>query len=84
MNQINVTQQNDGSLIPHPQGEGVAIITTQITPDGKTGMLGFAGVNQAVLYFDASGQMIVSYHAFVEVNIRSIENIIHYLNNTIH
>lgn len=80
--QINVTQQVDGSLIPHPAGEGVATITYQNDPvNGMTAIIAFAGCNQAVVTYDQSGKVIVSYFPYNQMNTASIENIVSYLNS---
>lgn len=84
--QFNVTQQPDGSLVPHPQGEGLASLVIQKDPvNGMTGTLVFAGANQAVLTYDALGQRVIAYFPYNIMNTKSIENIVAWLNGqTVH
>jgi len=83
--QINITQQADGQVCPHPNGEGMAIVSYSKAPDGsKVGTVTFAGVPQAVLYFDTLGQCIISYYAYNPMLAPSVENIIRHINQTVH
>ena len=83
---IRVSQQPDGSLIPDLSGNcQVAVTFNRDDAGGLTGLLSFAGSNQAALTYDQSNSMIVSYHVLNVMadaaTMQSIENIIHQLNS---
>jgi hypothetical protein len=81
--QIPIMQNLDGSYSPHMQGMGVAIVTYNYDVTGKTAIISFAGVNQAVVTFDETGTTVVSYHMLnlmaTASDMASVENIARYL-----
>jgi hypothetical protein len=65
------------------QGMGLAIVTYNYDISGKTAIINFAGINQAVITFDETGRMVVSYHmlnlAASASDMATVENISRYL-----
>jgi hypothetical protein len=81
--QIPIMQNLDGSYSPHDQGMGFAVVTYNYDISGKTAIISFAGVNQAVVTFDETGRMVVSYHMLNLMasasDMATVENISRYL-----
>jgi len=81
--QIPIVQNLDGSYTPSDQGLGFAVVTYNYDISGKTAIINFAGVNQAVVTFDETGTMVVSYHMLNMMasaqDMASVENISRYL-----
>jgi hypothetical protein len=86
---IRVNMLSDGTLTPDPIGIGVATVCFTRDESGfKTGLLQFAGLNQASLNYDQTQSMIVGYgimnHAASLADQQSIERLIHYINANSH
>lgn len=81
--QIPIMQNLDGSYSPSDMGMGFAIVTYNYDISGKTAIINFAGVNQAVITFDETGRMVVSYHMLNLMasasDMATVENISRYL-----
>lgn len=84
--QISVAQQPDGSLVPNPFGEGVAIVNMTDDPtQPKTAIIMFAGLNQAVVNFDDTGRQVINYTLFnpaadIATQV-TVENLIHHISS---
>lgn len=83
--QIPIMQNLDGSYSPNNLGLGVAVVTYNYDISGKTAIINFDGMNQAVLTFDATGTTVVSYHMLNLMasaqDMATVENIARYLAN---
>lgn len=81
--QIPIMQNVDGSYSPHEHGLGFAVVTYNYDVSGKTAIINFAGINQAVVTFDETGRMVVSYHMLNLLasaqDMATVENISRYL-----
>lgn len=82
---LRVNQRPDGVI--YPDVNGIANATVNFQSDdanGVTGLLNFAGVNQAALIYDQVGVIVIGYHLFNPAagmdTIASVESIIQYLN----
>ena len=86
---IRVQLSPDGTLCPHPNGSGVAnVFFTRDEGGNKTGVLQFAGLNQASLNYDQSQSVIIGYGIMnISASLadqRSIETLIHFINSNRH
>lgn len=81
--QIPIMQNLDGSYSPNVAGMGFALVTYNYDISGKTAIINFAGINQAVLTFDETGTSVVSYHMLNQYataqDMATVENIARYL-----
>ena len=86
--QIPIANAADGSLIPHPQGQGLATVTFNYDMNGKTAIINFMGNNQALITFDETGNQPVSYMPYspmaTQQDLASIENIMRYIPQLFH
>lgn len=85
--QIPIMQNLDGSYSPHNQGMGIAVVTYNYDISGKTALINFAGMNQAVVTFDEMGNTVVSYHMLnlgaTAQDMATVENIARYLGSAV-
>jgi hypothetical protein len=82
--QVSVAQDALGVLTPNFIGPGKATVTINDTPGAKTATIAFAGMNQALVTFDAFGMKGISYTALNpmhdQIIAQSIENIMQHMN----
>lgn len=81
---VRVTQDALGVLTPSFGGQGEAFVTIQHNGDPKTALIQFAGMNQALVTFDALGMKGITYTALNPYHnaiiAQSIENIVAHMN----
>lgn len=71
-------------LHPRLDGNVDVHVTFQVTDDGKTALIAFAGQNRAVVHFSSTGNKVVSYTSLgmddsIEMQ-QSVDNIVALLN----
>jgi len=84
--QFQVNQNAEGVLFPDAQGPGTATVTWSADPvNGQTAIVNFAGMNQVLVYFDATGTQPVGYTVLNQMaDPRSIENMVYHLPQLVH
>jgi hypothetical protein len=80
---ITISNAPDGTFFPDPTGMGTAMVSYNYDMNGKTAIISFKGVNQALATFDETGSFVVSYTPLnlnaTAQDMASVENILRHI-----